>query len=316
MNRSAAFIRRRFGEEAVTYLAEPLLAGIHAGDVHRLSMRAAFPRLIDAERSHGSVIRALWSRSAPHGENAQGAFMSLPGGVEELVSALVTRLPGGTLRTGAGVSTIEGTGPFTVHLESGDRVEARAVIVAAPAWAATSILEPLDAEIGRLIGQVRYASSATVAIGVHREQVRHPLQGSGFVVPRPERKALMAASCVSSKWPHRAPQGFALLRGFVGGAYDQGVLEQSDSRIVDAVFAELSSLLGISGTPQLARVYRWPRGSAQHEVGHLERMAEIDRRLAAYPGLFVTGSGFRGTGISDCVADGRATAIRAAIFLS
>jgi protoporphyrinogen/coproporphyrinogen III oxidase len=136
------------------------------------------------------------------------------------------------------------------------------------------------------------------------------------VVPRPERKALMAASFVSSKWPHRAPQGFALLRGFVGGAYDQGVLEQSDSRIVDAVFAELSSLLGISGTPQLARVYRWPRASAQHDVGHLERMAEIDRRLASFPGLFVTGSGFRGTGIPDCVADGRATAIRAAAFLS
>lgn len=314
-----SFMRRRFGEQAVTYLAEPLLAGIHAGDVNRLSMRAAFPRLLDAERTHGSVIRALASmRLAPGttaGDNSPGAFMSLPGGVEEMVSALVTRLPARTLRTGAGAAAVEGRGPYAVRLTTGELIESRAVIIATPAWAAAEILQSTDAELSRLARDVRYVSSATVAIGIHREQVRHPLQGSGFVVPRPDRKVLMAASWVSSKWPHRAPQGFVLLRGFVGGAYDQGVLEQSDTRIVEAVFDELAALLGITGMPQLTRLYRWPRASAQHEVGHLERVDQIERRLASLPGLFVTGSGFRGTGIPDCVSDGRVTGAQAAEFV-
>ena len=304
-----SFMRRRFGEEAVTYLAEPLLAGIHAGDVNKLSMRSSFPRLTDAERTHGSILRALSSMHA--GPAPQGAFLSLPGGVEELVHALLVRFPADTIRCGAAVTAISGRGPYVVTLQSGDSIEARSVIVAAPAWAASTILAPVDPELSRLAGEVRYVSSATIAIGLHREQVAHPLQGSGFVVPRVERHVLMAGSWVSSKWPHRAPAGAVLLRGFVGGATDEGVLQRSDQDIADAVFSEFATLLKISGQPLLTRVYRWMRANPQHEVGHLDRMAAIDARLAALPGLYVTGSGFRGTGLPDCIADGRATGARA-----
>jgi oxygen-dependent protoporphyrinogen oxidase len=244
-----------------------------------------------------------------------GAFVSLPGGIEELVHAVVVRLPADTIRYSANVTALEGRGPYRIRLESGETLQARAVIVATPAWAASAMLQPLDGELARLTGEVRYVSSATVAIGLHRDQVAHPLNGSGFVVPRPERRVLMAGSWVSSKWPHRAPHGTVLLRGFVGGAYDPSVLDQNDGRIVDAVFDEFASLLKISGRPLLARIYRWNNGSAQHEVGHLDRVAEIDRRLATYPGLYVTGSGFRGTGIPDCVADGRATGANADAFV-
>jgi protoporphyrinogen/coproporphyrinogen III oxidase len=310
-----SFMGRRFGQEVVTYLAEPLLAGIHAGDVNRLSMRAAFPRLLDAERTRGSVLRALGSALAKGSAGQAGAFMSLPGGIEELVSTLVARLPADTIRTRGGVRSIAGRGPFEVTLTSGETLDARAVVVAAPAWASAPLLTVLAPDIAALVGEVRYVSSATVAIGLRREQVRHSLQGSGYVVPRPERRTLMAASWVSSKWPHRAPPGTVLLRGFVGGAYDEAVLDRSDQEIAAAVFGELAALLGITGEPLLTRVYRWWRASAQHEVGHLERMQEIERRLAAYPGLYVTGSGFRGTGVPDCVADGRATGANAAAFL-
>jgi oxygen-dependent protoporphyrinogen oxidase len=311
------FMARRFGQEAVSYLAEPLLAGIHAGDVNRLSMRAAFPRLFEAERTRGSVLRALSSMqaSAKAPSQSQGAFMSLPGGVEELVSTLVARLPADTIRTAATVVSITGRDRYVVTLAGGEQLETRAVIVSAPAWAAAPILTALAPEVAALVSQVRYVSSATCAIGLKREQVRHPLQGAGYVVPRPERRTLMAASWVSSKWPHRAPAGTVLLRGFVGGAYDEAVVERSDEEIATAVVGELAALLGITGAPLLTRVYRWSRASAQHEVGHLERMAEIDRRLTAYRGLFVTGSGFRGTGVPDCVSDGRATGASAAAFL-
>jgi protoporphyrinogen/coproporphyrinogen III oxidase len=309
------FMRRRFGQEAVTYLAEPLLAGIHGGDVNRLSMRAAFPRLVDAERTYGSVLRGLSAVNAGSPSSSTGAFMSLPGGIEELVTTLVDRLPAGSVRTKAEVVAVRGQGPFAVTLGSGEVIDTRAVIVAAPAWAAAPMLASIDAALTQRIAEIPYASSATVVMALRREQVRHPLAGSGYVVPRPERHVLMAASWVSSKWPQRAPAGYVLLRAFVGGAYDLSILDQSDDAITGAVLDELRGQLGITGEPALVRVYRWPRANAQHEIGHLQRMTEIDQRLASYPGLFVTGSGFRGTGIPDCVADGRATAARASDFL-
>jgi oxygen-dependent protoporphyrinogen oxidase len=276
-------------------------------------MRAAFPRLLDAERSRGSVLRAL---SAMRTQGAPPSpFMSLPGGIGELTQTLLERLPSNTVRCASAVQTIEGRGPFHIVLESGERIESRALIAAVPAWSAASMLGTVDETLASLCGRVPYVSSATIAFGMKREQVQHPLAGSGFVVPRPERRALMAASWVSSKWPGRAPEGYVLLRGFLGGAYDPDVLSRADDELAQAAFSELASLLKISGDPSLIRVYRWPRASAQHEVGHHERMQQIDQRLVPIPGLFVTGSGFRGTGIPDCVADGRATGAKAAVFL-
>ena len=308
-----SFIGRRFGQEAVTYLAEPLLAGIHSGNVNQLSMRAAFPRLLDAERSRGSVLRAL-AAMRTQGAPAS-AFMSFPGGIGELTDTLVERLPPDTVRCASAVRTVEGRGPFEIAIDSGERIQARALIAAVPAWSAASILTPVDATVASLCARVPYMSSATAVFALKREQVDHPLAGSGFVVPRPERRTLMAASWVSSKWPGRAPEGYVLLRGFLGGAYDPDVLNRTDDDLAQAAFSELGSLLKISGDPSLIRVYRWPQASAQHEVGHHQRMQRIEQRLLAIPGLFVTGSGFRGTGIPDCVADGRATGARAAAFL-
>ncbi len=308
-----SFMRRRFGQEAVEYLADPLLAGIHAGHVERLSIGALFPRLLEAERTRGSVIRAFRAMRVP--PSPDGAFMSLPGGVGELVDAVVARLAAGTLRCGERVAHVEGRGPFTVTLASGPILDARSVIVATPAWSAADILERVDFQLASRYREVPYVSTATVAFGLGREQVQRPLAGAGFLVPRPERRTLMAVTWVSSKWPGRAPAGSVLLRAFVGGAYDEGVLEHTDQQIAESAFEELATRLDIAGRPRLARVYRWPRASAQHEVGHQARVAEIDARLMVLPGLFLTGSGLRGTGIPDCVADGRATGARAARFL-
>jgi oxygen-dependent protoporphyrinogen oxidase len=221
-------------------------------------------------------------------------------------------LPPNTIRYQTSADTIRGTGPFAVTTASGETYESRAVIVAAPAWAAAPMLDAIEPAVGRLVREIRYLSSATVAIALCRDQVHHDLQGSGFVVPRADRTALMAGSWVSSKWPHRAPAGHVLLRGFVGGAYDEAILQRTDGEITQAVLRDFDALLDISGEPLLTRVYRWERANAQHDVGHDDRMKEIDRRLSAIPGLFVTGSGFRGSGIPDCVADARRTAAAAA----
>ena len=150
-----------------------------------------------------------------------------------------------------------------------------------------------------------------MALAFSRSAVGHPLNGSGFVVPRVESTGLLAASWLSSKWADRAPAGHVLMRGFVGGARDPRALDQSDAELVATTLGALRPLLRISGEPIFTRVYRWVRKSAQHNVGHLARIARIDRALAAHPRLFITGSGFRGVGIPDCVADARATARKA-----
>jgi oxygen-dependent protoporphyrinogen oxidase len=329
----AAFVRRRFGAEAADYLAEPLLAGIHAGDAEQLSMRALFPRLLDAERTSGSVIRsfrALRVRPSPH-----GAFVSLRDGLGGLIDALVAALSVETLTLHARVTDVHrastaparGAGParqprgafrapgYVVQSSAGT-FEARAVVLAVPAYAAATLLRGFDTTLAALCDAIPYASTATIALGYRRDQIAHPMQGSGFVVPRVERSPLLAATWVSSKWPSRAPDGYALLRAFVGGGRDPHRLDRSDGELVESAREELSSLLGVTGAPLFTRLQRWTRQSPQYVVGHLERIATIDRRLTSIPGLFVTGSGFRAIGIPDCIADGRAAAARAAAHLA
>jgi len=304
-----SFMRRRFGEEATTYLAEPLLAGIHAGDVDRLSIKALFPRLVETERTQGSLI-AAFSRAAPSPATADGAFRSLPGGLSEMVRTLAARLPPEALRFSTPARRVL-VAPPRVETAAGDSLSARAVIITAPAYVAADLLHDQDGDIARMCQDVRYASTATIALAFPRSAVKHPLNGSGFVVPRTERTGILAASWLSSKWPHRAPDDRVLMRAFFGGARDEHALDQSDTRLEEVALSALRPLLGISGDPLLSRVYRFDRASPQHEVGHLARIEALDRRLAETPGLFMTGSGLRGVGIPDCVADARATAKKA-----
>jgi oxygen-dependent protoporphyrinogen oxidase len=307
-----AFVRRRFGDEAVDYLAEPLLAGIHAGDVERLSIRALFPRLVDAERRSGSVIRAL--RALHVRPSPQGAFVSLPGGIGELIDVVSRTLAPGTVLTNTQVTDVKRTDRYLIDSAAG-QIQARSVVFAVPAYAAASLLRSIDPALAHLCDAVPYASTATVAFGYRRDQVAHPLQGTGFVVPRAEGIALLAGTWVSSKWPGRAPPGHVLVRGFLGGGRDPDRLEAPDRELVETAQHELGDLLGISGAPLFTRLYRWTRQSPQYEVGHLQRTAQIEQRLTRLPGLFVTGSGFRAIGIPDCVSDARATATRAADYV-
>jgi oxygen-dependent protoporphyrinogen oxidase len=308
-----AFVRRRFGREAVDYLADPLLAGIHAGDVERLSIRALFPRLVDAERRSGSVIRAL--RALHVRPSPQGAFVSLPGGTGELVDTLSKALQPDTVVTNARVTNLQRGLDYSIVSTAGN-VRAHCVVLAVPAYVTGTLTRPLDPALADLCDVIPYASTATVAFGYRRDQVAHPLRGTGFVVPRSEGLALLAGTWVSSKWPGRAPAGHVLLRGFLGGGRDPRRLDASDDELIDTARGELSDLLGTSGPPLFSRFYRWTRQSPQYEVGHLHRVVNIERRLNALPGLFVTGSGFKAIGIPDCISDGRATAARAADYVA
>lgn len=306
----AGFVRRRFGREAVTYIAEPLLAGIHAGDVERLSMRALFPRLVEAEARTGSVMRAF--RDEQRAPNADGVFRSFPNGLAELVDGLMRAVPKESVRLGSNVTGLEQEDGFTIHLEGKPAIRAQSVILAIPAFAAAPLLRPLDPSLSAACESIRYLSTATVVFAFPRDAVRHNLKGTGFVVPRTEGISITAGAWVSSKWAQRAPEGHALIRAFMGGARDPNVLSKTDEDLSNAALADLTRILDIRAAPTLTRVYRWNRSSPQQDVGHAELMKRIDLKLAARPGLFISAAGFRGVGIPDCIADARATAAAAA----
>jgi protoporphyrinogen/coproporphyrinogen III oxidase len=312
-----AFMTRRFGHEAATYLAEPLLAGIHAGDVDRLSVASLFPRFTEAERTTGSLLRAF-RRQGSARRPSEGAFRSLPGGLSELVTALTARMPEGSLRLRTRVCRIGVAAPggtFRVETSSGEVVSCCAVVLATPAFVTADLVRPLDEQLAQLCSEVPYASTATIVLAFPRSAIGHPLNGSGFVVPKREGTGILAATWMSSKWPGRAPSDRALMRVFVGGSRDPKALDESDDALVVRALRAIRPVLSVTGEPLLTRVYRWRQSSPQHEVGHRARLNAIDQRLAHYTGLFVTGSGFRGVGIPDCVADGRATARQAARLL-
>jgi protoporphyrinogen/coproporphyrinogen III oxidase len=315
----ASFIGRRFGREAVAYLAEPLLAGIHGGDPSQLSMRSAFPRFLELEAQYGSVIAGL--RKAHAGQsrpNSQknGPFVSLPGGMCELTRALIAWLPQSSLRTNVSVEQIvETTSGYTLTFLAGEQLDVPAVLLATPPHITQTLARSFDLALAHLCSRIRAASVVTVALGFRRSAVRHPLDGAGVVVPRRESLRIRALSWVSSKWADRAPEDRVLLRAYLGGIQDSDVIEWSDEALMTAACRDTASLVHTSGEPELARVYRWRDSTPQLEVGHLDLMSSIESRLSLRPNLMVSASGFRGTGIADCVADARRQAQRVAQWL-
>jgi oxygen-dependent protoporphyrinogen oxidase len=299
----SSFVRRRFGHEAVAYVAEPLLAGLHRGDATKLSMRALFPVLASAERTHGSVARA-WRAVARHG----GGSLSLRGGLGDLPARLREQLPGEVPVTGNAVECIEHRRQFVLHLQHGAPVSARAVLLATPAHVAATLASGLDPELARLCSGIRFQPSINVALGYRSRDIRHDLAGWGFVVPPRDRRRIRSASWVTSKWPGRAPEGHELIRASISDSPADILTRQDDESLVASVHAELRDLLGITGDPVLGRVYRRPLAMPQLEVGHLERMAAIDRRLEHVPGLYLSASGFRGVGLPDCIGDAQRVA--------
>jgi oxygen-dependent protoporphyrinogen oxidase len=229
----------------------------------------------------------------------------------ELVQTLAARLPAGSMHLKRRVHGVVRRAAAWAVDGGGMAVEADRVIVAVEAHAASRLLRYVDPALATLLQAIPYASSATVSLGYPRAAIRHPLDGFGFVVPRVEGRALLACTFSSVKYPGRAPEGHVLLRCFLGGALNPGVLESDDEALVRLAGQELAAAVGIVGEPTLARVTRHPAAMPQYVIGHLGTLEAIDRRLQAAPGLFLVGAAYRGVGIADCVRSGEAAAERA-----
>jgi oxygen-dependent protoporphyrinogen oxidase len=311
----ASFITRRFGREALLRLGEPLLAGIHGGDAARLSMRVLFPRFLDLERSDGSVIRGL-RRLRRSSATAPGApFVSVRGGTEALVKALVASFPPARLMSDVTVSHLERRGEWRVHLATGRHIDTPAVLLATPPATIADLVQSSDPGLSGLLGRIRDVPFITVALGYRREDVRHPLAGSGFVVPKSEGASVHAVTWMSSKWMERAPADGVLLRASVGGARHPNAASWSSADLLSRVREDLRRYLGVASAPIFSRVYRMPHAGVQLEVGHLDLMNDALTRLDASPGLFISAAGIRGVGIADCVGDARTQAIAATEYV-
>jgi oxygen-dependent protoporphyrinogen oxidase len=295
-----SLLRRRLGDEATDLGVAPLLAGLFAGDVDRLSVAATFPELQRWESFQGSLIRGSQAarRSARRTEPAP-MFLKLSGGTATLTDRLAARLPARTVRTGVAAAAIEaGDDGYEVRLADGGRVATDAVVVATPAWAAAGLLEAIAPPAAAGLLDIPYASTAVIML-VYPDGSRGSLPGgTGFVVPRGQAP-MTACTWLSSKWPSEDFGTRAVMRCYVGSAGDDDVVEAADRELVSACERHLAALLPLPGRAEHAAVVRWRRAMPQYEVGHLDRVARI--RSSLPPGIVVTGSAYDGVGIPDCV---------------
>ena len=309
---AAAFVERHFGPEVVDRLADPLLAGVYGGSAERLSVRAVLPRFLDMEANYGSLSRAMLAamkKRAPAANGPRPIFTSMKDGMQQLVDAVAARLDGDSIRLGARIKAVgrEDAG-WIVLLQDSTAERFDRVIVATPAYVAGTLLRTVESRLANLLGATHYSSSLTVALGYARAgydgRGAKREDGFGFLVPRSEGKRLLACTFVHNKFPHRAPEDRLLLRVFLGGAHDAEVLQIPDEEILRTVQVELRQILGLTAEPLFSRIYRWERSMAQYEVGHLERVAEVERLRATVPGLALAGNAYRGIGVPDCVRSG------------
>ncbi len=313
-----SFVRRRLGREALERVAQPLAAGIYTADPDRLSLAATMPRFLEAERQHRSVMLALWratrraSQPASPGSGPRWSlFVTFREGMEVLVHALAERLPPEAIRLKQSVRQILRHGStYAVRCEDGSETDGDAVIIATEAHRAAAMVEGLDPELARMLRAIPYASSATVSLAYRRDDIEHPLDAFGFVVPASEGGRLLACTFSSVKYPGRAPEGWALLRAFVGGALGAGYLDSDDKALVEAVEDDLRLLLGVRAAPALTRLHRHAEAMPQYEVGHIELVSAIEARLRSLPGLALAGAAYRGVGLADCIRSGEQAAAR------
>jgi oxygen-dependent protoporphyrinogen oxidase len=304
----ADFVRRRLGEECLVRFAQPMVAGITTTDPEKMSMAALMPQFLRYEQEHGSVIRALQHKAKQEAAEAQasgpryGLFLSLRGGMQRLTDALAAALPAGCVRTGERVASLRRNGDrWSVGMAHGPTVEADAVICTLPAPVAATVLAEVAPELAAELGRIEYAPCAAVNIVADRGQVAHPLDGMGFVVPAIERRFVIACSFSSVKFAGRAPEGSVLLRAFVGGALAAGDVFLSDPDMTARVLADLRDIVGLTGVPREVRVVRWPESMPQYHLGHLDRVARIERLAAELPGFAMAGNAYRGVGIPDTI---------------
>ncbi len=312
----ASFISRRFGSEVYDRMIEPLMAGIYAGDGRQLSLAATFPQLRRLELEYGSLTAGIRTNALPVPTQTRPGFLTPIGGTAEIVEALLRTIPDVEILAGSGVRSLGERGDeFVLRLEDDSQVSAAAVIVATPAHVAGELMAELDSAMAEALGAIPHVSSATVSLAFPSTKVPRALEGYGYVVPCQEGRAVLASTWSSSKFHHRAPEGWTLVRVFIGRSGMDHALESTDAHLVELARAEVADVLNCREAPLFQRVFRWVRGMPQYTMGHLERVDRLVERARHHPGLFVAGNYLQGVGLPDCIASGERAAEAALLQL-
>ena len=312
----ASFVRRRFGQEVLERVAQPLIGGIYAADPENLSLATTMPRFLEMERAHGSVVLAMRREqkrrsSRPESGARWSIFLSLAGGMQELVDTITARLPGGAVQLGARVSGLardEAKQSWIVTTNKEEKIEAQGVILATPAYAAAELVSAAAPELARELEAISYVSTATVSLAYREVNFPAEFDGFGLVAPAVESRKILACTFSSRKYSGRAPQGFVLLRAFVGGAVQPTLYQQDDRQMEASVREELAALLDIRAKPLFCRIHRHPCSMPQYHVGHLEKVRRMENHLTQLPGLQLAGNAYRGVGTADCIHSGETAA--------
>ncbi len=318
----AHFVRRRLGREVFDRLVEPLVSAVYAADLEKLSVLATLSRFHEMERNHGSLIRAMrhQMKNRPRAGAESGArysmFVTLEDGLSSLVDAIAARLPSDAVHLNSSVARIERRGDsWRVWMESpkddlpnSSFFDCDAVILATPSPVTAALLRPFDETLADDLASITHSGTAIVSFGFASEQIGHPMDGMGVVVPKIENSPILACSFSSRKYPHRAPEGMELLRVFVGGASRPELATMDDDQLKTMVLRELSKLLHVRGEPCYCNVAHWPGTMPQYHVGHRELVARIESRAAALPRLHLAGNAYHGVGLPDCVHSGEQAA--------
>lgn len=317
------FLERRLGKEAVSHIAEPLLSGIYAGDLYGLSTKATFPQFLALQQKHRSLIMAMrQTRSASVSSQLSlppsvkgSAFLHMRNGLSSIIHALTERLNNHDIRLNAEVTAIHKHGSgYRLLLNQNERLDADAVIVAVPPYAASRML-PLASDVSKQLLDIKHASVSNAVLAYHRRP-NAAFRGTGFLIPRDEGTFMTACTFTSDKWPHSAPDGSALIRCYVGRAGEEGWTRMSDEEITDRVLQELEQLIGLRSKPDFSIVTRFERAMPQYAPGHAERMEAIRTQMREdSPGIFLAGAGYGGAGLPDCVRQGSDAARSAAEYL-
>ena len=303
-----AFVRRRYGDELLERIVEPIVGAIHLADVDRLSLQATFPRFAALEAEHGSVTAGF---SAATARGGGPAAVTLAGGLGGLVEALVNRLPPGALRTNAPVDSIRRTeSGFALALAGGEAHAADAVLLAVPPVAAASLVGEIDPLLAAALGGIRSASAVTVHVAWSAEVISSLPRSLGFFVPRTAGLELVAATIVSVKFPERVPAGLVLVRAFLGGAVRRELEDEADASLIEIAARELAAILGISAEPLWARLVRHRDALPQPAVGHLALVERLRAGIAATPGLELAGGPVGAYGLPDTISAAEAAAER------
>jgi len=309
-----SFVRRRFGQELLDWMAEPLVAGIYGADPEDLSLRATFPQFLEMERTYGSVVLGL--RKRPKSTRAaSGAryslFATLRGGLQTLPDTIAGKLGTDIIRQQAKVTrVVKGpeAGLWKIHLASGEIIAADAVCLALPAYAGAELLRPVDSELSADLEGIPYAPAATINFAFRLSDIKRPLDGVGFVVPHKENRLVLGCTFAHRKFEGRAPEGDALVRAFLGGSQGPLWIGEGDAALATKVLGELTEWLGIEGQPRWSHLERHGRALPLYSIGHLPRQLRIEERLLSHNGLALAGNWQYGVGIPDCIAAGERAA--------